>query len=217
MGVKERRARKHAAVEQLILKAAAELLQVSGSVAVSLRAVAERIEYSPAAIYGYFSSKQDLLAALAAQGFRRLNHALTRPSTLSHVSPPLRLREFYWRYYEFSKSDAASYELMFLDPSYEPGRWEREALACLGEAMAEADRLIADCVASGEFVSDMPPRALRLTLWSALHGAAVIRLRKRLPADVDPDRFAADTLDAALAGCLRRCELARTGGVSKDL
>lgn len=64
--------------------------------------------------------------------------------------------------------------------------------------MAEADRLIADCVASGEFVSDMPPRALRPTLGSAIHRAAVIRLRKRLPAYVEPDRFAADTLDAAL-------------------
>jgi hypothetical protein len=133
------------------------------------------------------------------------------------VSPRLRLREFHGRSYEFSKSDAAFYELMFLEPSYEPGRWEREALACLDEATAEADRLIADCVASGEFVSDMPPRALRLTLWSEVHGAAVIRLRKRLPADVDSDRFAADTLDAALAGCLSRCEPARTAGTFKDV
>lgn len=217
MGVKERRARKHAAIEQLILATAEELLQVSGSGAVSVRAVAERIEYSPAAIYSYFSSKQDLLAALAARGFRRLNRALTRSSTLSHASPSLRLREFYWRYYEFSKSDAASYDLMFIDLSYEPGRWQRQALACLGEAMAEADRLIAECLANGEFMSDMPPRALRVTLWSAIHGAAVIRLRKRLPADIDPDRFAADTLDVALTGCLRRGESAPTGERFKDV
>ena len=217
MGVKERRARKHAAIEQ---SHSSDGGRTPAGVRVRRRLVARRRgthRVQPGGYLQLFLSKQDLLAALAAQGFRRLNHALTRSSTLSHVSPPLRLREFYWRYYEFSKSDAASYELMFLDPSYEPGRWEREALACLGEAMAEADRLIADCVASGEFVSDMPPRALRLTLWSAIHRAAVIRLRKRLPADVDPDRFAADTLDAALAGCLRRCEPARTGGTFKDV
>ena len=83
MGVKERRARHHAAIEQLILERAEELLLRSGTDGVSLRAVAERIEYSPAAIYGYFSTKDHLLAALAAHGFRQLNGGLTRASEAS--------------------------------------------------------------------------------------------------------------------------------------
>jgi AcrR family transcriptional regulator len=107
MGVKERRARHHAAIEQLILETAEELLLRSGTDGVSLRAVAERIEYSPAAIYGYFSTKDDLLAALALHGFRQLNGALTRASEASDSSPLSRLRELYWRYYEFSKIHAA--------------------------------------------------------------------------------------------------------------
>ena len=115
-----------------------------------------------------------------------------------------RLRELYWRYYEFSKTHAAYYELMFLDSSYAPGRWDREAVECLREATAEADRLIAGCIDAGTFVSGMSPMAIRRTLWAAVHGAAVIALRKRLPADADPDQLAADTLDTVLAGCSSR-------------
>ena len=39
---------------------------------VSIRKIAERIEYSPAAIYGYFPSKDDIFFALAEEGFRLL-------------------------------------------------------------------------------------------------------------------------------------------------
>jgi hypothetical protein len=46
--------------------------------------------------------------------------------------------------------------------------------------------------------------AIRRTLWAAVHGAAVIALRKRLPADADPDQLAADALDTVLAGCSSR-------------
>jgi AcrR family transcriptional regulator len=166
------------------------------------RAVAERLEYSPSAIYGYFPTKDDLLAALAADGFRQLNDALTRVSEVTNSSPLARLREFYWRYYEFGKTHPAYYELlMFLDSSYAQDRWDREALELLHPATADADRLIAGCIATGTFLSEMSPTAVRRTLWAAVHGAAVIALRKRLPAESDRDRLAADTLDAVLAGC----------------
>jgi hypothetical protein len=89
---------------------------------------------------------------------------------------------------------------MFLDSAYAPGQWDREALECLREAAAEAERLIVGCMDASTLVSGRSPTAIRRTLWAAIHGAAVIGLRKRLPADVDPDRLAADTLDAVLAG-----------------
>jgi AcrR family transcriptional regulator len=203
MSLKERRARHHAAIEKRILETAEELLLRSGLDGVSLRAVAERIEYSPAAIYGYFPTKDDLLAALAAHGFRQLNDALTRVSELTDSSPLARLREFYWRYYEFSKTHPAYYELMFLDSSYPQHRWDREALEFLRAATASADRLIAGFVDTGTTLSETSTAAVRRTLWAAVHGAAAIALRKRLPADTDCDQLAADTLDAVLAGYSR--------------
>lgn len=210
MGTTERRARKHAAIETLILDTAEGLLRVSGPDRMSLRAVAERIEYSAAAIYGYFPTKDDLFAALASRGFRRLNRALMHRSEGSDSSPLGRLRELFWRYYEFSKTDGHYYELMFLDLSYEPSRWDTEALACIREATAEADRLISCCVATGDLASGQAPGTVRRILWAAAHGAAVIGLRKRLPASVEPDSLAAETLDAALAGC----RIARKSGAT---
>jgi AcrR family transcriptional regulator len=200
MGMKERRARHHAAIEHRILDAAEDLLLRSGSDGVSLRAVAERIEYSPSAIYSYFSTKDGLLAALAAHGFRQLTVVLTRVSEAADSSPLARLREFYWRYYEFSKTHAAYYELMFLDASYAADQWDREVLELVRPATDEADRLIAECVGVGTFLAATSATGVRRTLWAAVHGAAVIALRKRLPADTDRDELAAAALDAALYG-----------------
>lgn len=199
MGIKERRARKHAEVKRLILEAADDLLRTHGPHGVSLRAVAQRIEYSPTVIYEYFSTKDELLSTLGASGFRRLNAALTARWRVGK-SPLVRLREFFWRYYEFSKTNPAYFELIFLDPAYAPDRWTGEGLDCVREAMVEADRLIAACRLVSGVTSDRSPTTLRHILWAAIHGVAVARITKRLPPDVDPDRLAADTLDGALAG-----------------
>ena len=72
MGVKERQEREREAVARAILDAARELFVAEGYHNVSIRKIAERIEYSPAAIYSYFPSKDDIFFALAEEGFRLL-------------------------------------------------------------------------------------------------------------------------------------------------
>ena len=72
MGVKERQERDREAVSRAILDAARELFVAHGYQNVSIRKIAERIEYSPAAIYSYFPSKDDIFFALAEEGFRLL-------------------------------------------------------------------------------------------------------------------------------------------------
>src|SRR6266567_8039081 len=72
MGIKERQERDREAVSRGILDAARELFVTHGYQEVSIRKIAERIEYSPAAIYGYFPSKDDIFFALAEEGFRLL-------------------------------------------------------------------------------------------------------------------------------------------------
>ena len=72
MGIKERQERDREAVRRAILDAARELFVSEGYQNVSIRKIAERIEYSPAAIYGYFPSKDDIFFALAEEGFRLL-------------------------------------------------------------------------------------------------------------------------------------------------
>ena len=72
MGIKERHERDREAVSRAILDAARELFVTEGYQNVSIRKIAERIEYSPAAIYGYFPCKDDIFFALAEEGFRLL-------------------------------------------------------------------------------------------------------------------------------------------------
>ena len=72
MGIKERQGRDREAIRRAILDAARDLFVRDGYQNVSIRKIAERIEYSPAAIYGYFPSKDDIFFALAEEGFRLL-------------------------------------------------------------------------------------------------------------------------------------------------
>ena len=83
MGIKERQERDREAVRRAILDAARELFVAEGFQNVSIRKIAERIEYSPAAIYGYFPSKDDIFFALAEEGFRLLGD----PGAVQQRSP----------------------------------------------------------------------------------------------------------------------------------
>src|SRR5581483_10936141 len=74
MGIKERQERDREAVRRGILDAARELFVAEGYQNVSIRKIAERIEYSPAAIYSYFPSKDDIFFSLAEEGFRLLGN-----------------------------------------------------------------------------------------------------------------------------------------------
>ena len=80
LGVKERQDREREAVSRGILDAARELFVTDGYQHVSIRKIAERIEYSPAAIYGYFPSKDDIFFALAEEGFRLLFNSASAPA-----------------------------------------------------------------------------------------------------------------------------------------
>ena len=69
MGIQERRERERAAVRQQIVDAAEMIAADKGWDAVTIRAVAGTIEYSPALIYEYFANKDEILFALMRQGF----------------------------------------------------------------------------------------------------------------------------------------------------
>ena len=114
MGVKERQEREREAVARGILDAARELFVAEGYQNVSIRKIAEKIEYSPAAIYSYFPSKDDIFLALAEEGFRLLLAGGPAPAQAPTVDS---IRAGFWRVYEFSKTHPEYFALMFLDRS----------------------------------------------------------------------------------------------------
>ncbi|MBA4115539.1 MAG: TetR/AcrR family transcriptional regulator [Rubrobacter sp.] len=69
MGIKERRQRHRQELRGNILDAAREIASTEGWQSVTIRKIAERIEYSPPALYAYFDSKEDLLLELMRMGY----------------------------------------------------------------------------------------------------------------------------------------------------
>lgn len=71
-----RRAQAHAATRASILEAARRVAARSGGRELSLRGVAAEAGFAPAALYGYFSGKDELLLALAADDLAVLARAM---------------------------------------------------------------------------------------------------------------------------------------------
>ena len=76
MGVQERREREKQGIREDILEAARTLFVRDGYENVSIRKIAERIEYSPGTIYLYFQDKADILAQISEETFSRLERKL---------------------------------------------------------------------------------------------------------------------------------------------
>ncbi|MBV9420267.1 MAG: TetR family transcriptional regulator, partial [Alphaproteobacteria bacterium] len=72
----QRRAQAHAATRSSILDAARRVAARDGARELSLRGVAAEAGYAPAALYGYFAGKDDLLLALAADDLTMLARAM---------------------------------------------------------------------------------------------------------------------------------------------
>src|SRR5712671_571590 len=137
MGIKERQERDREAVRRSILDAARDLFVDEGYGNVSIRKIAERIEYSPAAIYGYFPSKDDIFFALADEGFWLLGHSTASPTEDAGLAPLERLRNAFWRVYQFSCDHPQYFALMFVDRSVPRVSREYERFASAGALKVE--------------------------------------------------------------------------------
>jgi AcrR family transcriptional regulator len=77
----QRRAEAHAQTRSAILSAARRVAARDGSRDMSLRGVAAEAGFAPAALYGYFAGKDDLLLALAADDLSHLARAMREATT----------------------------------------------------------------------------------------------------------------------------------------
>jgi AcrR family transcriptional regulator len=203
MGIKERQERDREAVRRGILDAARELFVSEGYRNVSIRKIAERIEYSPAAIYSYFGSKDDIFFALAEEGFRLLytaDDSAALAEELDKLSPLDRLRAIFWRLYEFSRQHPQYFELMFVDRSVPRITREYERFAFAREMKAHLVDQIRRCIAAGELPANVNPTVVFRLLTMGLLGVAMMRLSDRLSQAEDADRLACDLLNVMLRG-----------------
>ncbi len=202
MGIKERQERDREAIRRAILDAARELFVAEGFQNVSIRKIAERIEYSPAALYGYFASKDDIFFALAEEGFRLLGDpAAVRHDPQLRDAPPLeRIRAVFWRLYEFSREQPQYFALMFVERSVPRISREYERFAFAREMKQHIIEELRACIDGGDLPRTVDPHIAMRALMVGVLGVALLNLSERLLPGENADLLAADVLNLTLAG-----------------
>jgi AcrR family transcriptional regulator len=202
LGIRERHERDREAVSRAILDAARELFVSEGYQNVSIRKIAERIEYSPAAIYGYFPSKDDIFFALAEEGFRLLSgpEDLTTREGLQSLPPLDRLRELFWHLYAFGREHPQYFSLMFIDRHVPRISREYDRFAFVREVKGQLVARIQECVDAKALPATLNASAACRVLTMGVLGAAAMRLSDRLGPPDQVDLLARDVLNSLLAG-----------------
>lgn len=111
MSVKERRARQKQATREGILASAREIARLDGWGAVTIRRIADSIEYTPPVIYQYFRSKDAILIAVQSIGFEELAAALIAAGKDARDQTE-RLIEMGRAYWRFAEQSPELYEIM---------------------------------------------------------------------------------------------------------
>ena len=208
MGVKERREREKSETRDKILDAARELFVTEGYEGVSMRRVAEKIEYSPTAIYVHFADKEELFHELCRQDFARLQEVMQ--SAEMPADPIERLRQIGRSYIQFGVRFPNHYVFMFMTPHLpqEPDEEDREIMGNPEkDAYAMLKRAVQEAINAGCFRDEVQDAELvSQTLWASVHGVISLNIAKGKDPWVEwrplADR-AEMMLDITLRGLLR--------------
>src|SRR5262245_27538213 len=168
MGIKERQTRERDAVRRSILNAARALFLAQGYANVSMRKIAEQIEYSPGAIYSYFRSKDDIFFALAEEGLHYLQQHGS--SAEEHADPLESVRESMWRLYTFSKEQPEYFWLIFVDNAVPRIGREWERFSFIRDLRQGIEHQIQLCIEAGIFPASDSAAAIFRVLSTAVYG-----------------------------------------------
>jgi AcrR family transcriptional regulator len=167
----------HPNLRKTLLDAAVALIGEVGPRAFTLREVARRAGVSHNAPYRHFPSKDDLLAAVAAEGFDRLT-AVMQKAMARGKSPRERLELCGCGYVDFALHWPQHFLIMF-DLPHSPNDCSPAHIA--GQ---NAFQVLLDCVAAAQQSGDLAPgelMPLAWTAWSLVHGIAKLANSGNLP------------------------------------
>ncbi len=177
MGANERRAREREEMRTRILDAARELFALEGYDSVTLRRVADCIEYCPATIYKYFKDKEEMVRALVTQDIAALMDTF-RPS-MEKQTPLERLRSFGQAYIDMGLNQQNHYRLMFMtpllpadDPMHQEKRNDPQT-----DSYGLFLSVVQECVDAGVFQPQYRDAEwIAQTLWAGLHGVVSLHI-----------------------------------------
>lgn len=175
MGTLERKQRLKEEVRCRILEASWQIVKEEGWHALSMRKIADAIEYTAPIIYGYFENKEAILRELTCQGFRILSSKV-REAREEHEDPASQLEAMWMAYWDFAFEHQAYYQLMYgvdvdccqLERSLRDGEKTQDLL----------DESLAALIATSKNPHEDPCRRF-YTFWAVVHGLISLNIVRK--------------------------------------
>lgn len=189
MGIAERKEKQKQELHKMILDASMKLFVEEGFDKVSIRKIADLIEYSPTTVYLYFKDKNEILFHLHQEGFRLMLQYNMQLPTIKN--PLLRLHKMGENYLRFGLENPEYYDLMFLQKA------PMEALLCQqndcewkeGDMAFDALRqIIKECMDSNLIIKE-DIDSVAMAIWGMVHGLVSLAIRQRFDKMVPVDKI----------------------------
>jgi len=170
MGSKERIFRQKEETRSNILKAAREIVKEEGWQGLSMRKIADKIEYTAPIIYEYFSNKEAILQELTCKGFGILTKDLEAAKQQS-ADAGEQLEAMWLAYWNFALQNKEMYQLMY-----------GVEMTCCAQRNTETDApymLISNTIAQLMGINDPKPEIIKqkyFTFFSVIHGLISINI-----------------------------------------
>lgn len=176
------RERRYQRTQQAILNAALELIHEKGVDGLSIRAIAEKIDYSAAGLYEYYGSKEEIISALCMQGFQRFAQHLGAVD--KSLPAEMYMSELGLAYIDFALQNTDFFLLMFTTAPLLSPEFSNKNQDSLLDQLDENDafmllvRGVERCIDEGFFHPQPGFGALEMarTAWSMVHGIAMLQL-----------------------------------------
>lgn len=177
MGIQERKKREQEEIRERIVNAAEKLFLEKGYAHVSMRNIAQEIEYSTTVIYKLFPNKQAILLRLFADKYGILLERFNQIREAGGSGPRQKLEELVKAYLAFGREYPDYYQLAVIrnvvsEDRDLPYMDEDSVILRLYQIFVET---VKDCLASGQ-PDNRGPEAVAQSVWACLHGALSLRI-----------------------------------------
>ena len=183
-------------LRQEIMDAAREMFVAEGYQSVSMRKIADKINYSPTTIYLYFKDKSDLMNQICEQTFARLAQNIKAIQQLSD-NPLEKLRSGMREYVHFGLKNPSQYEITFITPL--PSSVEKDELTNGAIAFETMRSVVAECV-SAKLLKSNDIELISQTMWAGIHGVTAVLIQHQGFPFVEHDKLIDNLVDTLIAG-----------------
>jgi len=168
MGVAERKSRHKQDLRQEILDAARDLFVRDGYESVSMRKIAEKVEYAPGTIYLYFKDKTEILDTLSARTFEKLR---ARLEAIGHDpgDPVEALRRGLRTYIQFGLDNPNEYIVTFVIAKRQDHIEDCAGQTCGLACFSCLRGIVSQCIEGG-YINGGTAEETAQALWVSIHG-----------------------------------------------